>query len=169
MASSNVNSVFQQITDLIEVETEKLSNRIGLLGVRRVVETIDEHKVIAWADLRKSISYEVRRMTNQWLVKIYSGVKHAVYAHEGTRPHFPPVNKIAKWVRKKGIAGRWSVKSRRRLGNKMKKYDEDRQVAMMIARKIASKGTKGVRFFKFALKKLMPQIEKEIREFGFAS
>jgi hypothetical protein len=48
---------------------------------------------------------------------------------------------ILDWVKRKGIAGRYSTKTRRRLGNKNQQLEEDYSVAWPIALSILRKGT----------------------------
>lgn len=57
------------------------------------------------------------------------------------------LDNLTEWVRRKGIAGTYSVKSKRRQGNALQKAIEDRQVAWLIAMKILSKGIKPQPFF----------------------
>jgi hypothetical protein len=54
---------------------------------------------------------------------------------------------IAAWVRRKGIAGKYSVKTKRRLGGKATKDAEDTAVAYPIAVSILRKGVKPHPFF----------------------
>jgi len=54
---------------------------------------------------------------------------------------------ITAWVRRKGIAGRFSVKTRRRLGNKSQQQSEDDAVAYPIALSILRHGVKPHPFF----------------------
>lgn len=54
---------------------------------------------------------------------------------------------ILDWVHRKGIAGRFSVKTRRRLGNKNQQLAEDYDVAWPIALSILRKGTHPQPFF----------------------
>lgn len=54
---------------------------------------------------------------------------------------------ITDWVRRKGIAGKYSVKTKRRLGSKATKADEDSQAAYPIAVSILNKGVNPQPFF----------------------
>lgn len=54
---------------------------------------------------------------------------------------------ITAWVRRKGIAGRFSVKTRRRLGSKADKQQEDEAAAYPIALSILRHGVKPHPFF----------------------
>ncbi len=53
---------------------------------------------------------------------------HAVFVHEGTRPHWPPFQAVAKWAQRHGFPGPY-----------------------LVAKAIAMKGTKGVPFLWNAL------------------
>ena len=54
---------------------------------------------------------------------------------------------ILLWVHRKGIAGRYSVKTKKRVGSKKSQADEDFGVAYVIARSIALKGVHPHPFF----------------------
>ncbi len=54
---------------------------------------------------------------------------------------------ILDWVHRKGIAGRFNVKSKRRIGSKSKQTEEDFDVAWPIALSILKKGTHPQPFF----------------------
>lgn len=54
---------------------------------------------------------------------------------------------ILEWVRRKGIAGRFSTKTKKRVGNKGKQLEEDFDVAWPIALSILRKGTHPKPFF----------------------
>lgn len=56
------------------------------------------------------------------------------YVEFGTKPHFPPVNKLREWVRVKPVIPR---------PNKLGKVPTENQLAYLIGRKIADEGTKG--------------------------
>ena len=55
------------------------------------------------------------------------------YLENGTKPHFPPVEKIAEWIRIKPVLPRPNAKG---------KLPTQKQLAFMIARSISIKGTK---------------------------
>jgi hypothetical protein len=54
---------------------------------------------------------------------------------------------ILDWVKRKGIAGRFSVKTKRRVGSKFQQLDEDFAAAYPIALSIIRKGIKAQPFF----------------------
>jgi HK97 gp10 family phage protein len=65
---------------------------------------------------------------------------------------------IVEWIKKKGIkAGTYSVKTKRRLGSKSKKFDEDVALAERIAYSILKKGIRPQPF-------LIPSFQQEIPE-----
>ena len=55
------------------------------------------------------------------------------YLENGTKPHFPPVDKIAEWIRIKPVLPRPNAKG---------KLPTQKQLAFLIARSISKKGTK---------------------------
>ena len=55
------------------------------------------------------------------------------YLEYGTKPHFPPIEKIAEWIRIKPVLPRPNAKG---------KLPTQKQLAFMIARSISVKGTK---------------------------
>lgn len=75
---------------------------------------------------------------------------------------------ILGWVKRKGIAGRFSVKTRRRLGSKNQQFDEDFAAAYPIALSILKKGIKPQPFFfppfLTAKKKLIENVQKIVKD-----
>lgn len=69
---------------------------------------------------------------------------YAAPVETGTRPHFPPVNALLLWVKKK-----FGVKD-----------EEAKGVAFAIARKIAARGTKGHHAFERGIQAEQPRITK---------
>lgn len=72
-----------------------------------------------------------------------SNRRHAPFVVLDTRPHWPPMAPILAWVKRKKIAGRYSIKTRRRVGKPKDIEAEDRAVAFLVARAISRRGTKG--------------------------
>lgn len=151
-----------EILDSFRIEVEKLTERIALILERETKDVLSKNDKIATADLYKSIRSKVVKFAWGYIIRVFSGVNYAQFVYDGTKPHFPPINKIAKWIRIKGLAGRYSVKTKRRLGGKQEKFDEDTALAWAIAIKISRKGTKAFKFFDLALKQGLPIIEKEV-------
>ena len=68
--------------------------------------------------------------------KITAQTQYAIYVHEGTGPHWPPLDAVEPWARRHGIP------------------------AFVVARSIAAKGTKANPFFDLARKETQPDVDK---------
>jgi len=99
--------------------------------------------------------------------EVVSGSQYSAYMEFGTKGKFRPVvgfnasqfkgkstgtfkdmlKNIEAWVKRKGLAGTYSVKTKRRLGNKATKQNQDKQLAYLIARSILNKGVRPHPFF----------------------
>lgn len=58
-----------------------------------------------------------------------------------------PIDSLQGWVKRKGLAGTYSVKTRRRKGNKQTREKQDRQLAFIIWRHIKKYGIKPQPYF----------------------
>lgn len=67
---------------------------------------------------------------------------------------------ILGWVKRKGVAGRFSIKTRRRLGNKTSKEKQDKSAAYLISRSIYKYGIRPRPFFY----KQIPPAEAKLRQ-----
>ena len=163
---------FEELADevlkSIDREAEKLANRVGLIIERETKDVLRQNDKIATAEMYKGIFFKVRKRILSYFVTISSNADYSVYVYDGTKPHFPPLNKIVKWVRIKRMAGRYSIKTKRRMGKKQDKLDEDKALAWAIAVSISRKGTKGFKFFDLALKQALPILEEEVQSFGYS-
>lgn len=66
---------------------------------------------------------------------------------KGPSTGISPIDALTAWVKRKGIAGTYSVKTRRRLGSAAVKADQDKSVAFLIWRKIKKYGVSPHPFF----------------------
>ena len=164
----------------IKSKIEKLVEDIVLEIEKEVVNVIKENDIIMDGSLRKSISSDViDRSTSEtisYLGKVFGNVNYAVFVHEGTKPHFPPIEPIMHWVKRKGIGQQFYIKSKRAIATKRKsvrtksgfseqKYSSEvRSVAYAIAKSISRKGTRGIKFFEMALAQARPEITRRIKE-----
>ncbi len=171
-----MRSLEDDFRKIIESQIEKLAENIALKLEAETVDVIDERDIRSEGSLRKSISSEtINRSTSaviSYLIKVFGNVNYAVFVHEGTKPHFPPVEPIMRWVKNKGIGQQFYIKSKRAIATKRqqvktksglseKKYSSEvRSMAYLIARSIARKGTKGKKFFEIALAQAEPTILK---------
>lgn len=70
---------------------------------------------------------------------------------------WPPIEPLILWVRRKGLAGRYSMKSKKRLGSKEKKENEDERLAYAVQHKIHERGIKGHDLFNEAERRFGPK------------
>lgn len=161
---------FQSIMESLN----KTAERIALAIERQVVKVLNDNKVNDTGDLRKSITHEIQNKVNSVEVVIFSNSVYAQYVHDGTKPNrrMPPIIPIRDWVKRKGLAvkliTRGKNKGSLRSIKTYKSIDEYKavnQVAWAIAKSIARKGTKGIKFFDIALKQSEGEINKIIAEF----
>lgn len=66
------------------------------------------------------------------------GPEYGIYLENGTKPHFPPMDKILEWIRIKPILPRM---------NSNGSLPTDKQLAYLISRKISQVGTEGIHLF----------------------
>jgi hypothetical protein len=175
----------EEVKAKAQMIVERFANRVGNLLVRESVDVIkSDPQGAKWRDVPKSITYEFTIFGTFIKIVVFSSLDYAFYAHEGRGPGgVPPIWKIRDWVRLRGIAGRYSVKSQtlgrrvvvsgkslsslhgvhgtRRLGNRMDQYGEDTKIAEAIAWKIAKHGTTGLKFFDIALRQALPKIIRD--------
>lgn len=130
-----------------------------LINLNRVMETLDEYAQavrneyqdnlirsdrIASGDLLNSVEYHIEQNGMEYEVKLELS-KYWRYVEEGTRPHFPPMNKILEWINVKPV---------------LPKPNEDgdlptpKQLAYLISRKIAKYGTEGSNDLQDAIEKI---------------
>lgn len=69
---------------------------------------------------------------------VIEGPEYGIFLENGTRPHFPPVDKILEWVRIKPVLPRAGANG---------KLPTENQLAFLIARKISQVGTEGTHTF----------------------
>ena len=171
-----MKSLENEFRGMIVTEIEKLAENIALKLEADTVDVIDENDIRSEGSLRKSISSETLNRSTEavlsYLVKVFGNVNYAVFVHEGTKPHFPPIEPIMRWVKNKGIGQQFYIKSKRAVATKRKpvktksgvseqKYSSEvRSVAYAIAKSISRKGTRGKKFFELALAQAEPTILK---------
>lgn len=159
-------------------EITQVANRIAQMLERCVVDVLNENEKVVSGDLKKSVSSRVEQETNRIIIKVFTGLGYAQYVHEGTKPHYPPIFPIARWVQKKGIGQSFNTKSKRMIGTKKKAYSyniggqtlgrqfskEIMSVAYAIQRSIGKKGTRAFKFFEIALKRSEGKIQQMVNE-----
>lgn len=117
------------------------------------------------ARLKASIGYSGSGLTYE----VFAGVYYAPYMEFGTKGRYQAIPgteaiaaqfkgsrggsfkdlliAIVRWVARKGISGTYSVKTRRRTGNKLNRYAEDYSAAWPIALSILRNGVRPHPFF----------------------
>lgn len=113
-------------------------------GVRFVVQEIDAADAVDTGGLRQSAGSRTLPKGAELSVD----APYAAAVEYGTRPHRPPIEPLAEWAMRKGIASTES---------------EARGIAFAIASKIAKEGTKPTFFFRKAMTRLDPVVKREIR------
>lgn len=125
-------------------------------AVQQIEGMAKDDAPVAFGHLRASIGSEVRVTeaaiegiigTNLGRIKDGKLSGYAQAVELGSRPHWAPLEPLVEWVRVKRLAGRYSIRTRRRVGSKAAQRDEDVAVARMIQFKIARHGTKAQPFF----------------------
>ena len=119
---------------------------IGLDIVEAATRYLDKHGVNVDGDLRNSITSEVKRELGLMSLDAGTNVRHAIFVHEGTRPHWPPKAPIRRWVFKK-------------LNIRGKEIDK---VTAAVRWKIARRGTKARPFMAVAFRLYRNIIAKRI-------
>lgn len=94
--------------------------------------------------LRGSITHQLLGERQSVLGKVFSPLSYALPVELGTRPHFPPLEALTDWVHAKFDLPRAQAKN----------------VAFLVARKIAKKGTEGHHMFRDTLNDNAAQVMK---------
>lgn len=133
-------ALWRQAPSICRDELLRAMTEVDLLVQREVQEATPT----AAGTLRSSIHSEETISATGVIGMVRSPLNYAEPVELGTKPHFPPVEALADWVRiKLGISDE----------------REARSVAFLIARKIASKGTEGTHMFKKTMARVEPQLD----------
>lgn len=110
----------------IRREVEKEMERLGLEAERIMLDYFQKHNIDDRGDLAKSVYSEVKTSLKGIITQFGTNAKHGIFVHDGTKPHWAPIEVLEKWVvRKLGL-----------------RFPEAGQVARKVQLKIAKKGTK---------------------------
>lgn len=175
---------YKQFQDILTKAPDKLKKRIGA-----EIQFAGEH----WVELAVKDApgdtgflkkYIYKKELTPLSVEVVSASEYSAPMEFGTKGKFTPipgidssefkgkpegtwkdfVNNIAKWVRRKGISGTYSVKTKRRLGNKLSQIEEDYALAYVIARSIYLKGVTPHPYFFKQLPIVRRDLFRRIRE-----
>ena len=86
----------------------------------------------ASGNLANSMTWDVEENGNHYIITL-TLPEYARYVEEGTKPHWPPIDSIKKWIRIKPVMPRPLANG---------KLPTENQLAYLISRKISLKGTK---------------------------
>lgn len=135
-----------------------------------VVEEIDHavpHPAVDTGALRQSVDYQ--RAPDGAQVAVTA--PHAAAIDQGARPHFPPIDPLVEWVKRKGLSHtHLRTRTSRTTGltsvhvNRAATDAEARGIAFAIARTMARKGIAPRNFMGKAWARLPPLLAAEIRD-----
>lgn len=162
-------NVFDEVRRRTWTEVQRLAVTLGLILERYVVKVIDEHKakidaLVDTGTMRKGIHHTIVERWKQITIDVLGNTFYTAYVHEGTKPHFPPVQKIAQWVARKGVGSGKFAKNKSY--KELSESKEIQRIAWAIAISISKKGTKGIKFFNIAWKQAQSQVDLAINNFN---
>jgi hypothetical protein len=139
----------------------RLLNSIYPLYGNSSAGVIVNNKYAAYMEFgtRKFASSYISSLPTEW--KDYAMKFHGKSQWGGSFKDF--IESIMGWMKRKGIqGGTYSVKTRRRKGNKIKKEAEDKSVAYAIARKIMKDGIRARPFLYPAVNSNLPKLRQDL-------
>jgi hypothetical protein len=149
MITSNIESAIKELERrgfAIDSVIESSLTREGERLRARIIRQINLMGISVTGDLRKSVTAQVDKVLLGWQMRVGPGVSYSVFVHEGTRPHYAPLSPLVEWVKKKGLSGVFSVKTKRRLGSAKTRQQQDIAAAKAVQSKIAKFGTRAQPF-----------------------
>ncbi len=169
---NTLHFVFTYISETIE----ETLNYIGEKIVADTVKNIDKNKLIYKHNLRDKVAQNVFKEAENMILEVGTNVRYAQYVHNGTLPHWPPVNVMREYVRVKIRPKLNSIEKKNARSRKIKYGDQLQKkinsIAFLISRKIAKEGTKGVPFLRLAfeqnkewlLNKIINKLQEELND-----
>lgn len=150
----NFENKFKEFEDKVMRQLDQLMRRILLKIHRDADRIIRDGKAIASAEMVKNLREQVYVEAGKIIgvVGVGANVPYGIFRHEGTRPHFPPIEPIKKWVIQKGLLR--DSRGKPTTARRATREGDDRRaygIAYLIARKIFRRGTRGLPFLKLAL------------------
>lgn len=140
--------LFVQLFDLA-----KYAEKVLVAEVQK--EIVRQGLTATW-DLYNSISANVNKLVDSYVVKMFSSVPYAMAVEKGSRPHMPPVNNIAKWIVAKNNTAGFYIEEK-----------NIESVAWAIALEINRKGTASTRFFELGVRNARKKIDTFSRRMRF--
>lgn len=149
-------SALNQFVSQVEAKIEQFVLQVLLKieqDAKQIIITGGEGKpAYASGQLHKNMRHEIIKEAGRIIgvVGVGANVPYAIFRHEGTKPHFPPIEPIKKWVAIKGLLGKKGF-SPKTISGKKGGESSLNSIAFLIARKISKTGTQGLPFLKMAL------------------
>lgn len=171
----------KQIKDLAN-SLEKKADKVVELNVREMVRNAKRYAPKDFGRLSGAITAK-RISLGHW--EMVCDVSYAIYLETGTKGNYEPISgidpsefkstgegrtgkgfydKILAWVKRKGLAGTFSVATRRRVGTRVEKAKQDEQAAWAIYLSILKHGIKAQPFFFKQGNIQEPKIQRDIAQ-----
>ena len=143
-----IGKIFEQAAQPIIKEILK-ANVSALTGIIR--SAVIEKTPVNTGALRNSIMEDTLEAPDGTIIgRVGTNIEYALPVEFGSRPHFPPIDPLTYWARRKfGLS-----------------EAEARNVAFAVAHKIAKKGTKAYRMFEHGYKEGEKQAKRISQEIG---
>lgn len=131
------------------IEAERAIYSIAITMRNDWIGNIDREKINDTGHFRKSIMLTSGNTDRYIEYNVFSDAIHAIFMEQGTSPHFPPVEALIPWVRRKLLRVKGlQVKpgSSKRIAGKTVRSTAGQEslirgIAFCIARKISQRGT----------------------------
>lgn len=164
MAKTNID--IDKFYKKVVAALEQYLHRMCMKILADADKIIRDKKAIASGEMVRNLRETVYKEAGKIVGVAGTGknVPYSIYRHEGTKPHFPPVEPIKAWVIRKGLVGKKATErslSRTKKGRAA--LDEAGQIAFLIARKILKSGTTGLPFLKMALEQNKSYIMSQLK------
>lgn len=163
---SKTNIDIDKFYNKVVAALEQYLHRMCMKILADADKIIRDNKAIASGELVRNLRETVYKEAGKIVGVAGTGknVPYSIYRHEGTKPHFPPVEAIKSWVIKKGlVGGKATQRSLSRTKKGLTQLDEAGRIAYLIARKIAKSGTTGLPFLKMALEQNKSYIISQLK------
>jgi len=154
----------QKVQAILEQFLYNVSEKI----ITDAVYIIDKKNANATGRMRNSLTYEILKEAGKIVAKIggSANVPYTIFRHEGTRPHWVPLAPLMRWIVQKGLVldsrnksltmnkviGKVFAQTKSVKAEGKALYNQIRNLAWLISRKISKKGTKGLKFLTMALR-----------------
>jgi hypothetical protein len=146
---NDVDHTIMEIQVAIEKYIYGLLRHAAKLVKSELRSEVDRQGLVASGRMRGSFKSDILKTGTQYIMQMHSLEPQTNWIDQGVRPHFPPTQSIANWIRTKRRRGAFAIDN-----------SEVEHVAFLIARKMAHKGIGARHFVKIALDRAIPQIKQ---------